>query len=81
MVIPRTVRLSEAPGYGKPVTRYDPTSRGAFTYRALAVEVMHRWPRGAAAQKPPVPVVLDTRTHDEDLPDDERVRMVEGGSR
>ncbi len=80
MVIPRTVRLSEAPGFGKPVTRYDPASRGAFTYRALAVEVMHRWPRGAAAQNPPAPVVLDAPTGAE-IPDDERIRMVEEGTR
>ena len=41
-VIPRTVRLSEAPGYGEPITIYDPKSRGAETYRALASEVLDR---------------------------------------
>lgn len=39
-VIPRNVRLSEAPSHGKPVTAYDPLSRGADAYRALAEEVM-----------------------------------------
>ena len=39
-VIPRTVRLSEAPSYGLPILRYDPKSRGAEGYRALAEEVM-----------------------------------------
>jgi chromosome partitioning protein len=73
MVIPRTVRLSEAPGYGKPVTAYDPSSRGAFTYRALTAEIMHRWPRGAAHATPTGPVL--THTPDEDTPDDERPRM------
>ncbi len=38
-VIPRTVRLSEAPSFGQPITVYDPTSRGAVAYRDLAREV------------------------------------------
>jgi chromosome partitioning protein len=41
-IIPRTVRLSEAPGYGEPITVYDSKSRGAETYRALAKEVLDR---------------------------------------
>jgi chromosome partitioning protein len=45
-VIPRTVRLSEAPGYGQPITMYDPTSKGAMTYRALAKELAERGPEG-----------------------------------
>jgi len=38
-VIPRTVRLSEAPSFGQPITTFDPTSRGAIAYRELAKEV------------------------------------------
>ncbi|MCY0880661.1 MAG: AAA family ATPase [Firmicutes bacterium] len=38
-VIPRTVRLSEAPSYGQSILRYDPRSRGAEGYRLLAEEV------------------------------------------
>ena len=38
-VIPRTVRLSEAPSFGQPITVFDPTSRGAIAYRELAREV------------------------------------------
>ncbi|MBC8194724.1 MAG: ParA family protein [Acidimicrobiia bacterium] len=38
-VIPRSVRLSEAPSFGKPITVFDPTSRGALAYRQLAMEV------------------------------------------
>jgi chromosome partitioning protein len=38
-VIPRTVRLSEAPSFGQPITVFDPTSRGAMAYRDLAKEV------------------------------------------
>lgn len=41
-VIPRSVRLSEAPSFGQPITTYDPTGRGAQAYRALAEEVMRR---------------------------------------
>jgi len=38
-VIPRTVRLSEAPSYGQPITTYDTKSRGALAYRDAAKEV------------------------------------------
>ncbi|MGQ0549387.1 MAG: ParA family protein [Armatimonadota bacterium] len=41
-VIPRSVRLAEAPSHGKPITLYDPTSRGAKAYQALAQEVIVR---------------------------------------
>lgn len=39
-VIPRTVRLSEAPGFGQPVLYYDRTSRGAQAYGELAGEIL-----------------------------------------
>ncbi|MEY2423305.1 MAG: chromosome partitioning protein [Acidimicrobiaceae bacterium] len=38
-IVPRTVRLSEAPSYGQPITAFDPTSRGAIAYRELAKEI------------------------------------------
>ncbi len=41
-VIPRNVRLAEAPSYGKPVMLYDPRSRGAESYRELADELLVR---------------------------------------
>lgn len=39
-VIPRTVRLSEAPSHGQPILHYDPKSRGAEGYQKLAQEVL-----------------------------------------
>ncbi|SRR5579884_667418 len=41
-VIPRSVRLSEAPSYGQPILTYAPDSRGAHAYAALAEEVLAR---------------------------------------
>lgn len=41
-IIPRTVKLSEAPSYGLPITEYDPHGRGAESYTALAKEVINR---------------------------------------
>jgi chromosome partitioning protein len=41
-VIPRNVKLSEAPSHGLPVCLYAPTSKGAIAYDALAQEVVDR---------------------------------------
>jgi chromosome partitioning protein len=41
-VIPRNVRLAEAPSHGMPAVTYDPKSRGAEAYTALAQEVLER---------------------------------------
>ena len=41
-VVPRSVRLSEAPSHGVPIALYDPASRGAVAYRELAGEVATR---------------------------------------
>lgn len=41
-IIPRNVRLSEAPSYGQPIAAYDPSSKGAIAYRELAQEVIER---------------------------------------
>jgi chromosome partitioning protein len=41
-VVPRSVRLSEAPGYGIPIALYDPLSRGGIAYRDLALEFAAR---------------------------------------
>jgi len=39
-VIPRNVRLAEAPSFGMPITTYDPKSKGAIAYQAFAVEFL-----------------------------------------
>ena len=41
-VIPRSVRLSEAPSYGEPIEAFDPMSRGAIAYRHLGKEFLKR---------------------------------------
>ena len=41
-IIPRNIRLAEAPSYGMPINQYDPKSSGAESYRLLADEVIER---------------------------------------
>ncbi len=48
-VVPRNVRLSEAPSHGLPISRYDPTSRGALAYRRLAEEFDARMQQPSSA--------------------------------
>lgn len=48
-VIPRNIRLSEAPSFGKPILLYDATSTGAQSYFDLAVEISGGTPRRAAS--------------------------------
>lgn len=45
-VIPRNVRLSEAPSFGLPITVYDPFSKGANTYKKLAKELLAKNKQG-----------------------------------
>ena len=53
-IIPRNVRLSEAPSHGLPISRYDPACRGATAYAHLAAELHDRVSRRlAAATEPP----------------------------
>ena len=58
-VIPRSVRVSEAPGYGKTVIQYDPTSTGARAYSAAARELNS--PVIIAHTPPLAPLVLAQR--------------------
>jgi chromosome partitioning protein len=39
-IIPRSIRLAEAPSFGKPILGYDPRSRGAESYIKLAKEIL-----------------------------------------
>jgi chromosome partitioning protein len=54
-IIPRNVRLSEAPSHGMPITLYDPTCRGAAAYRELAFNLDRR-----LQQPAPAPAALHT---------------------
>jgi chromosome partitioning protein len=44
-VVPRTVRLSEAPSFGQPISAFDPSSRGAVAYKEVAKEVSGGTPK------------------------------------
>jgi chromosome partitioning protein len=41
-VVPRSVRLAEAPSYGQPIAQYSPSSRGALAYQAITAELLTR---------------------------------------
>jgi chromosome partitioning protein len=41
-VVPRSVRLAEAPSYGQPIAEYSPNSRGALAYQAITAELLAR---------------------------------------
>ncbi len=51
-VIPRSIRLAEAPSFGKPILAYDPRSRGAESYIKLAKEILDHEQNGKPAQGP-----------------------------
>jgi chromosome partitioning protein len=51
-VVPRNVRLAEAPSYGLPVLKYDRQSRGAIAYLAVAGEVLRRADKADRAEQP-----------------------------
>ena len=51
-IIPRNIRLAEAPSYGKPALLYDVRSRGAESYIKLAKEIMHRQMNPATVPAP-----------------------------
>ncbi len=54
-IVPRSVRLAEAPSYGRPIARYSPESRGAQAYQALAREIVARRETPTAASPGAVP--------------------------
>jgi chromosome partitioning protein len=49
--VPRNVRLSEAPSFGKPILLYDVASKGARSYLDLAREFLARQPEGSASDR------------------------------
>jgi chromosome partitioning protein len=59
-VIPRNVRLSEAPSHGKPILLYDAHSKGAASYLALARELLQRHQRLSPQQIPATDAVAAT---------------------
>jgi chromosome partitioning protein len=59
-VIPRSVRLSEAPSHGQSVMTYDPSSRGAVAYRQAARELAQRL-SGSLAESVPAPLPVPSR--------------------
>ena len=60
-IIPRNVRLAEAPSYGKPALYYDKNSQGAKAYCALAEEMLARDPDGAKLLGPDFKPSADTK--------------------
>jgi chromosome partitioning protein len=48
-LVPRNVRLAEAPSFGRPALDHDPNSRGALAYLALAGEMLRREEEAAGA--------------------------------
>ena len=55
--IPRTVRLAEAPSFGKPVILYDPHSTASVAYRALADELLQRLSMSAGVSFAPATII------------------------
>ena len=76
-IIPRTVRLSEAPGFGMPITVYDPQSKGARAYRALAEEFLKREATDIPLpdEEPPSVIAIE---RPEALPEEEPVEAPAG---
>ena len=50
-MIPRNIRLSECPSFGKPIILYDIESRGSQSYLALAKELLARSPAASVAAR------------------------------
>ncbi|MEI7481525.1 MAG: AAA family ATPase [Elusimicrobiota bacterium] len=66
-VIPRNVRLAEAPSFGQPIFVYDPSSRGALAYKDLAIEFLGRRGVDTAAYKESALYVMEESQMDYDM--------------
>jgi chromosome partitioning protein len=69
-VIPRTVRIAEAPSHGKPIIEYEPAGLGATAYKALAGEFLIRNPIPPRAEKQPVSAPLQEAASPASLPEE-----------
>ena len=58
-IVPRNIRLAEAPSHGMSIVQYDRASRGALAYLALAGEIIRQRTRGDADARRPRPDALD----------------------
>ena len=58
-VIPRSVKISEAPSFGKPITLYDPYSKGAKCYQEIAKEFLARFSKNTVETKSLNPIVKE----------------------
>ena len=58
-LIPRNIRLAEAPSFGKPIIQHDPFCTGAVAYRNLAREFIERRGDGVAQNRPALGRGLD----------------------
>ena len=65
-VIPRNVRLSEAPSHGKPILLYDIHSKGATSYLQLAKELLNRCAAAPASLAPPPPATAEPLRGDDE---------------
>jgi len=63
-VIPRNIRLAEAPSYGKPILLYDISSVGASSYMAVAKELIERYETDVSTDSSAasVPIITETAT-------------------
>jgi chromosome partitioning protein len=66
-IVPRSVRLSEAPSYGLPIALYRPDSRGAEAYRSLSAELRSRDGRADAAARAQLPTESTEWDRDREL--------------
>jgi chromosome partitioning protein len=78
-IIPRTVRLSEAPGFGMPITAYDSGSKGAEAYRDLAKEFLEREATDdpLPEHEPPSVITIQPIGDEEGVPPPEHVEVEE----
>ena len=78
-VIPRSIRLAEAPSYGQSIVEYDPNSRGGVAYRELTSELIARLglpaPRSERRQTAPVTRTVRARPASARGPNRQRLRV------